>query len=121
MLAGTARTSNEAQKQWHERADTLADEIFASMPFHLTCLSDLEPNSRGEFNERKVNSSLNEKGRTVGGLLLIHPLYVVLQMSSVSDTRRNYARYIMKWIGNEMGIGEALVLSDVSLSPPNQY
>ena len=61
-----------------------------------------------------MEAKLEEVGRSAGGLLLMHPMNVVAKMSIVSPELQNYARDIMSWIAQEMGIGEASVLSDVS-------
>ena len=52
----------------------------------------------------------------------MHPMYVLSQTSIVSAEMRRYARRTLRWIGQEMGIGEAIVLAQVypEYPRPNQ-
>jgi len=109
-LTGSGETSTQQQEQWQREADILARAIASSIPFHLTRLNELE----SADNPLDMEAKLEEVGRSAGGLLLMHPMNVVAKMSIVSPELQNYARDIMSWIAQEMGIGEASVLSDVS-------
>lgn len=84
--------------------------MVSSIPFHLTRLNEVEFGN----DPLDIESKLEEVGRPVGGLLLMHPINVVAKMSIVSSELKEYAREVMSWIAREMGIGEASVLSDVS-------
>jgi len=85
--------------------------LLSTVPFHLTNLSTLKEPPGADAGE--IQLRLQEVGKPVGGLLLMHPLYVVTQMSIVSEDMKQYARRTLEWIGEEMGIGEAIVLANV--------
>jgi hypothetical protein len=89
-------------------AQELAESIAASIPFHVTeSLQVLM--SKAESGTGTVNF-----GRSIGGLLLMHLLYVMSKISIVSAELRAHMRVWLAWIGRYMGIGEATVLSNVS-------
>lgn len=50
--------------------------------------------------------------RIVGGLLLLHPLYVIARCTTVAGSDREYFVRTLRWIGSEMGISQATVLAD---------
>ncbi|KAK5054492.1 hypothetical protein LTR84_001383 [Exophiala bonariae] len=94
------------QKQ--AEATALAYQIMASIPFHVAdnveTLSEL-----GHSTTVTVNP-----GRAVGGLLLMHPLYVAANLSIVPRHLQDQMRDCLAWIGENMGIGQAAVFSKVS-------
>lgn len=87
------------------QAEALAEGIAASIPFHLTS------NLAGH-----MHASPMEIGRPIGGLLLLHPLNVLVNSTSISQEMRDYAGRCLKWIGENMGIGQASVLAKVRQS-----
>jgi len=93
------------------RANEIANALVSTVPYHLTNLSTLNEPSGADAGE--IQPRLQEVGRPVGGLLLMHPMYVVTQMSILGEDMRQYARSTLEWIGKEMGIGEAIVLASV--------
>jgi hypothetical protein len=81
-------------------ARALAIDIAASVPFHLTSRPYVAPN-------------VHSPGRPVGGLLLLHPLYVASTLHIVPQELQNYFRRCLAWIGNNMAIGQASLLAKV--------
>ncbi|PYH93854.1 putative C6 transcription factor [Aspergillus ellipticus CBS 707.79] len=77
------------------------DDIMSSIPYHLCddmpCfLQDIES-----------STVVRDPGRAVGGLLLMHPIYVMSQLDIVPPETKEYVRRCLAWIGTHMGIGEA--------------
>lgn len=52
-------------------------------------------------------------GRAVGGLLIMHSLYVTSHLSVTGPHIKTQLRDCLAWIGSNMGIGEATVLASV--------
>ena len=90
------------------RGQKLVEEIAASVPYHLT----------GDVNLYLSNppktSRLFVAGKPVGGLFLLHPFNVVLWSQIVSSELRAYASSCLVWICDNMEIGQAGLLSNVS-------
>lgn len=93
------------------KANELANALVSAVAFHLTNLSILPNPANSGSNE--IERKLQETGRPVGGLLLMHPMYVITWMPIIGEELRRYASRTLKWIGKEMGIGEAIVLANV--------
>jgi hypothetical protein len=53
-------------------------------------------------------------GKSVGGLLILHPLTVSSTLSVVSLEMQTHFRNCLAWIGDNMGIGQATLLAKVS-------
>lgn len=97
---------------WEREAEEVAIGILRTIPFHLTRLNELHS---GATNERKlVEDAGGQLGRPVGGLLLIHPLFVISKQVIVDEKIRAFARHTLRWIASNMGIGEGAVLGAVS-------
>ena len=90
-------------------AEELANDIVASIPYHLT--ADLQV----FVQEAKSDSKVVTPGKALGGLLLMHPLFVTSELSIVSPELRTYMRACLAWIGSNMGIGQATLLSRVRI------
>ena len=90
-----------------ETANHIVEDIFASIPYHL---ADNLP----VFVERSRHEEAIDPGRTLGGLLLMHPLYAISKCSFLAEESREYARDCLRWIGDEMGIGQAGLMANVS-------
>jgi len=75
------------------KAQELADGIAASIPYHLT--DDVA------VYAQRIHSGLdtNYDGKPVGGLQLLHPLWVVANASVVSQELRTHMRKHLAWIG----------------------
>lgn len=93
--------------QLEQRAQNLAQEIAASVLYHLT--SDAE-----HYLSSLSDMESPRPGRPIGGLLLLHPLNVVLRCAIISPSLRAYTSKCLAWIGKNMGIGQATVLSKES-------
>lgn len=90
-----------------QRADMLVAAIVASIPYHLA----QDPMAFIGAMERRDGVC---PARPVGGLLLLHPLFVTVHCSLVSTPLKAYFRRCLCWIGQHMGIGQATLLSEVS-------
>jgi hypothetical protein len=86
-------------------ADTIIGDIIASVPYHLT-------ENLYEFLEGP-QTEIEEPGRTLGGLLLMHPLYVVTRVPFISEPIKAYSLRCLLWIASSMGIGHAEWLAKV--------
>jgi hypothetical protein len=88
------------------KAIGLAEDIAASIPYHLT-------NDVRKY-VRRIHDLLPTKfyGRPVGGLLILHPLWVVANSSIISRELQHHMRKQLSWIGKNMGIGQATLLAN---------
>ncbi|KAF2108886.1 hypothetical protein BDV96DRAFT_254873 [Lophiotrema nucula] len=82
----------------------LVEDIFASIPYHLT-------DNLPAFVDGMRTSEQIQPGKHLGGLLLMHPLYVVANLSSLGPEVRRYARRCLEWIGENHGLGQATLLA----------
>ena len=81
-----------------EEVGVLTDGIIASIPYLLTHISELSmPSSEGDMR-------CSSPGKTIGALLLMHLLFVVSSLPSVSQQTRAHPRECLKWIGIHMGV-----------------
>ncbi|KAK9252704.1 hypothetical protein V1507DRAFT_212610 [Lipomyces tetrasporus] len=93
----------------------LASDMMASIPFHLS------ENLATFVKHAESDTALAlVPGRSVGGLLLMHPLFVTANLSVVSPQRQDRMRECLAWIGPNMGIGQATLLSKTSTTYPNE-
>ncbi|GKZ73482.1 hypothetical protein AnigIFM50267_010412 [Aspergillus niger] len=102
-MGGTIRTDNVTR--WEKQAHILIYDIVASIPYHLT-------NNLHAYQQDIL--SLNSPpgvGRSVGGLLLLHPLFVLSTCSAVPRPIQNHALKCLAWIGQHMGIGQGMLMS----------
>jgi hypothetical protein len=93
-----------------EEAQKLALNIAASIPYYLA------ENVQVFLNQTlasDVTSKAMIPGPSVGGLLLMHTLYMVSNMSVVDPALKVYLKDCLAWIGRNMGIGQATMLSKV--------
>lgn len=84
----------------------LAEGITSSIPFVLSL--DLQ----AFLDHSKTNVPL-VPGRPVGGLLLMHTLYVISVLPIIDPRVQRYLRDCLAWVGDEMNIGQAVILSKV--------
>lgn len=98
--------------QEEAEARKLADEIAATIPFHL--LSRLQ---RPEvFDGLTTGLTTGPTPAPVAGaLLLMHPLWVVQTCLVSHQPTKELAREALGWIGSNTGIGQASLLADVSI------
>ena len=99
--------NSENYIKYTRKANTIVKEMIASIPFHL---ADNLQVFRSQLSE---DTRVIEPGKYLGGLLLIHPLYVASEMSFVPETMREYLRRCLEWIGLNMGFGQATLLASV--------
>ncbi|KIX00977.1 uncharacterized protein Z518_10043 [Rhinocladiella mackenziei CBS 650.93] len=99
-------------------ANGIVEDMIASVPYHLA------DNLQAFLNELARSTEIADPGKSLGGLLLMHPLYVASKMSFLSEEIREYMRACLTWIGSNMGLGQATLLAKVreirswSLTPP---
>lgn len=91
-------------------ADNLARDMILSIPFHL--IKDIDTLAR--YGHISLNHTI--PGRRVGGLLLMHPLYVAMRTKVVAPEVRAHFKECLAWIGKEMGIGQATLCASVSIT-----
>ena len=93
-----------------EEAQRLSLEIAASIPYFLA------ENVQAFWNQT-LASDMKPKpmvpGPSVGGLLSMHTLYSMSKLSVVDPTLKDYLKDCLAWIGRNMGIGQATMLSEV--------
>ncbi|KAF2792378.1 hypothetical protein K505DRAFT_246780 [Melanomma pulvis-pyrius CBS 109.77] len=84
----------------------ILEDMLATIPYHLV-------NNLPAFVSLLSNEAqITEPGRYLGGLLLMHPLYVVSEIPFLSEPTRVYIRKCLAWIGSNMGIGQATLLAN---------
>jgi len=89
-------------------AQDLVDDIAASLCFHLCAdVPDLVRNA-----ESGAPFCLTP-GKSLGGLLLMHPLFIVSGLSITKVQQRRNMREALVWIADQMGIGQAQSLLKV--------
>ena len=106
---GNHNYSREHQDSLRGDALRLVEDMISSIPFSLA--EDLHTflQDRGkEDTQAKM-----QPGIPVGGLLLMHPIYIVSRLSIVPEKMRDYMRACLDWIGTKMGIGQASVFANV--------
>ena len=86
-------------------AKTTIEAIIASVPYHLT-------DSLYSFLDGPRNG-ITEPGRTLGGLLLMYPLYIVSRVRLIPEPVADYFQKCLFWIASNMGIGQAELLAKV--------
>lgn len=107
LVAMPGRTNKSAR--YIETANHIVGDIFASIPYHLA-------ENLPAFVERATrHKEAIDPGRTLCGLLLMHPLYAILRCSFLPDESREYARDCLRWISDEMGIGQAGLMANCEL------
>lgn len=106
----TGAVQNDAVTRWVRQAHILINDIIASIPYHLADnVHDYERTIRWSNSSPRI-------GRAVGGLLLLHPLFVLATCSIVPSPIHTYVTKCLAWIGKNMGIGQATLMSKV-ISP----
>ena len=91
---------------FEDRVQPLIAAMTASIPFHLA----------GDVSEYLAGAKTGGRpvapGKVAGGLLLLHPLYAAARCPLVTLAERQYFGRCLKWIGDNMGIGQASLLAD---------
>lgn len=86
----------------------LVEDVLASIPYHLT------EDAHWFVRNGQTNTQITHPGKPVGGLLLMHPLYLISTLASIPQGVREYIKNCLSWIGLHMGIGQATVFAKVS-------
>lgn len=96
----------------HQEALRLVEDMIASIAYHLS--EDLQVFLR----ERHDHTKITNAGRPVGGLLLMHSIYIASHLQIFPLEMREYFRTCLVWIGRRMGIGQAAFLAQVFCFSP---
>ena len=88
-------------------AKHIFEDMVASVPYHLA------DNLQAFLCELTTSTEITQPGRSLGGLVLIHPLYVASSMPFLPEQMREYLRRCLTWIGSHMGFGQATLLAKV--------
>ncbi|KAL1866239.1 hypothetical protein VTK73DRAFT_4854 [Phialemonium thermophilum] len=96
---------------YQQRAEKLIVDIVASVPYHIA------PDMSDFPEHLEKGTTQTSYGRPVGGLLLLHPIYVGSVCSIVPDSKQRYFRRCLRLIGQNMGIGQAELLSKITVKP----
>jgi len=95
--------------------EELTNDMAAAFPFHLS------QNLATFIKQAESGLELTiAPGRSIGGLLLMHPLFVTSNLSVVPPQLQARMRECLAWIGTHMGIGQATLLSSTSATFPNE-
>ncbi|KAG9242739.1 hypothetical protein BJ878DRAFT_425253, partial [Calycina marina] len=98
-------SGNSAQNR--DEVNIIVDDMFASVPFHL--IADLP----SQLQIGSLLESLGAPGKSLGGLLMMYPWYVVSSWTFLSPEQRIWMSERLRWIGSRMGIQQATRLSNV--------
>lgn len=93
-----------------QEAQALASNIAGSIPFYLA------ENIETFFNQALVPGTTSHAmtpGPSVGGLLSMHTMYLLAKLAVVDPELREYLKDCLVWVGRNMGIGQATMLSEV--------
>ncbi|RHZ45586.1 putative C6 transcription factor [Aspergillus thermomutatus] len=100
------QADGEDDGQEIDEAVQLIQDFTSSIPYHL--VEDLH----SFFAIVQRGHRIEEPGRAVGGLLLMYPLYIASRLSIVPLEMQDYFRRCLFWIGQNMGVGHASLLSN---------
>ena len=92
-------------------ARRLTEDMLSSVPFHLA--EDLQIFLRDTKVETPTPNI--DPGRAIGGLLLMHPIYIASKLEIVPQQMQNYLIGCLEWIATNMGIGQASRLAKVRI------
>jgi hypothetical protein len=102
---------DDIRRRAEKDARRLAAEIIASIPYYLTGDSHT---LQTYVQETQTGKEPILSGRPVGGLLLMHPLYISACLHVVPLAQRAHMSGCLAWIGKNMGIGQASILANAS-------
>jgi hypothetical protein len=86
-------------------ANRVVEDMVASIPYHLV------DNLPGFLSELGACTEIRDPGRSLGGLLFMHPLYIASKTPFLSRNTREYMRRCLTWIGSNMGLAQATLLA----------
>jgi hypothetical protein len=101
------RADAEDNDQKRLNAMQLIQEFTSSIAYHL--VEDLHSFS----TTVQRGNPIEQPGRAVGGLLLMYPLYIASQLSTVPLELQDYFKRCLLWIRQNMGVGYASLLAKV--------
>ena len=108
-LSKMLNNNDDSHNSGHQDALRLLQDIIASIPFHLA--EDLQAFLR---DVRDGNAAARiQPGRPVGGLLLMHPIYLASKLPIVPLQLQYYLRDCLEWIATNMGFGQASLFAKV--------
>ncbi|KAL3459651.1 hypothetical protein BJX64DRAFT_264482 [Aspergillus heterothallicus] len=109
ILFNTPTPRSNQDEHLQDLLSQLSD-LIASIPYFLA--EDVQA-----FLRQTGTKAISNPGRTAGGLLLMHPLYILTELPTVLPELREYFKRCLEWIGERMGIGQASLFSkDESIS-----
>ncbi|RFU24907.1 hypothetical protein B7463_g11437, partial [Scytalidium lignicola] len=110
LVLGLSKTVNSDKDFSREHRDilSLVEDLVSSIPYYLT--EDVQCFLRDVGN----NTAITCPGRSVGGLLLMHPLYLASTLVAIPPEMRDYMKECLSWIGLHMGIGQASIFANAS-------
>lgn len=96
----------------------MVNEICASVPFHLDPQKLQALNNIPDQSLPNVpcGDGFNQSSKALGGYLIMWPLFLAASMDYIPDQQRKWIRDQLMYVGNELGIKQATVLSSVSIS-----
>jgi hypothetical protein len=95
-----------------EEVEEIASDIAAAIPYHLADNISVFVTQTSASNGTAVDMT---PGRSAGGLLLMHTLYMVSTLTVIDPSLKKYFKDCLAWIGRNMGIGQATMLSEVEV------
>jgi hypothetical protein len=98
---------NDTCSEYIHAANRIVEDMAASIPYHLT------DNLQVFISQLGKKEEIIDPGKYLGGMLLMHPLYVASEMPFVHDGMRECLKRCLAWIGEHMGFGQATVLANV--------
>jgi hypothetical protein len=117
LLALIIKLSDSEDKgdvgEYRNTANRIVEDILASVPYHLVDNLQVFLHDSESESDTRDEITYSSSGRVLGGLLLMHPLYVSSQCLFLDKRVREYMRGCLSWIGEHMGIGQAAVLAKV--------
>jgi hypothetical protein len=98
---------NDGRVDHIHTAHCIVEDMLASIPYHLV------DNLQAFLNEVTTSIEITDRGRSLGGLFLMHPIYVASKMPFLPNNIREYIQRCLIWIGSHMGLGQATLLAKV--------
>ncbi|VUC36834.1 unnamed protein product [Clonostachys rosea] len=89
-----------------KKAQDLVHGLKASVPYFLS------QSLQGYMQHLNTGLPPVHSNRVIRGLLLMHPLYVMAKCEIVSSLDKEYLIENLKWIGTNLGVGQAIILAD---------
>lgn len=115
-LAGSSNGSREIRqcRKLRSEIEGYIDDICASIPFMLAGETICHCKPKG------ATWSLPRPPMLLGGLSMQWRLFTIATLENAPAVRREHARDVLLWIGDNLGLGQARVLADVCISPSSK-